>query len=88
LWEYGGYDFDTVVEDRVEAGTSKVDYVGQVNGEDKALCEAKSPSVMAGIGELLPLHRFELHMVRGQSLVPKFFGKVSTYFLFVRVLVS
>jgi hypothetical protein len=74
----------------VVAGTSKVDYVGQVDGEGKALCEANSPSVMAGVGELLavlPLRGFDLRMVRGQSLVPKFFATVSTYFLSVPILV-
>ncbi|KIL63596.1 hypothetical protein M378DRAFT_12032 [Amanita muscaria Koide BX008] len=46
-----------------EGGTSKVDYVALVNDEPKALCEAKSPSVMKKVGELLPPRGIELKWV-------------------------
>ncbi len=43
-----------------------------------ALAEAKSPSVMKMVDDLLLARRFELKWVRNQSLVPKILQKVST----------
>jgi hypothetical protein len=71
-------EFRTVEEDVV--GGSKVDYVGLVGNEPKALCEAKSPSVMKKISILLPPRGIELKWVRGQTLAPKILAKVSTLF--------
>jgi hypothetical protein len=45
--KYNVSRFHTVVEDSVEGGTSKVDYVAVVEGEPKALCKEMSPSVRA-----------------------------------------
>jgi hypothetical protein len=47
----GEYDqsrshFETMLEDSVEGCSSRVDYVALVDDEQKALCQAKSPSVM------------------------------------------
>ncbi|KAF8652885.1 hypothetical protein AX14_008326, partial [Amanita brunnescens Koide BX004] len=52
LWEYGGYDF---LAGEVPVGRSESDYIViQVKGEDSALVEPKSPSVMKKVGGLLP----------------------------------
>jgi hypothetical protein len=66
----GGYEFATTKED-------SVDYVVLVDDEPRALCEAKSPSVMKKTGDLLPPHGIELTWIRGQPLVPKLLAKVS-----------
>ena len=65
------------MEDSVEGGRSKVDYVALVDDEPKALCEAKSPSVMKKVGELLPQRGIQLTWVSGLSLVPKLLSKVN-----------
>ena len=78
----GPYRFRTATEQSVEGGSSKVDYVALVNDEPKALVEAKPPSVMKRVGELLPLRGIELKWVCGQSLVPKILSKVSVLFRF------
>jgi hypothetical protein len=77
LWEYGKYSLKTARDDPVDGGSSRVDYVALVNNERRALCEAKSPSVMKKVGGLPP-RGIELTWVRGQSLVPKILAKVST----------
>jgi hypothetical protein len=74
---HGGYRFGTTKENSVEDGSSKVGYVALVDNEPKALCEAKSPSVMKKAG---PLRGIELKSVRGQFLVPKIITMVSTLF--------
>ena len=80
LEECGPYDFNIVTEQSAEGGSSKIDFVALVNGESKGLVEAKSPSVMKKVGELLPPHGIELKWDRGQSLVPKILLKVSALF--------
>ena len=75
---YGGHGFVTNKENTVEGGTSKVDYVLLVDDNKLALCEAKSPSVMHKVGEELPERGFKLDWIRGQTLIPKIFTKVST----------
>jgi len=80
LWVYGRYVFDALEENVVNGSRSKIDYVALVDGEPKALCEAKSPSVMKKVGESLPPHGIELKWVIGQSLVPKILTKVSLLF--------
>jgi hypothetical protein len=86
LAEYGGYHFTTDEENSVQGGSSKVDYVALVNGSSKALCEAKSPSVMKKVGELLPARGIELEWNRSQSLVRRILSKVH-YFSSVTMLV-
>jgi hypothetical protein len=71
------HDLQIITEPPAEGGSSKVDYVMRVNDADKVLVEAKSPSVMNRLGELLPRHGIELTWVHGQTLVPKIFAKVS-----------
>lgn len=80
LWEYDQYLFKTIKEDVAVGGSSKVDYVAQVDGKGIALCEANSPSVMKKVGEWLPPHGIKLTWVRSQPLVPKIFAKVSMPF--------
>ena len=70
IWSYR---FGTDEEQLVKGGSSKVDYVVLVNNEPKALLEAKSPSVMKKVGEMLPPRGIELEWVSGQSLIPNFF---------------
>jgi hypothetical protein len=78
LKKCGPYRLKTAVENVAEGSSSKVDYVAEVNDQPRALCEAKSPSVMKKVGELLPLNGIELKWVRGQSLMPKILANVST----------
>ena len=75
---YGRHRFDADLESSVEGGASKVDYVLLVEDDKTVLCEAKSPSVMHKVGELLPERGIELKWFRGQSLIPKIFASVST----------
>ena len=80
LGECGPYHFQTAKEHSVEGGSSQVDYNALVNDESMVLVEARSPSVMKKVGELLPPHGIELKWVCGQSLVPKILSKVSALF--------
>ena len=48
------------MEKVTDRGGSKVVYVIQADGEDKALVEAKSPSVMKKVAQLLPQNGIEL----------------------------
>jgi hypothetical protein len=77
LWVYGRHAFDTLEENLAEQASSKVNYVAVVDNEPKALCKAKSPSVMKKVGGLLPQHGIELKWIVGQPLVPKILSKVS-----------
>jgi len=52
LWVFDRSEFRTVEEQVV--GGSKVDYVGLVDGEPKALCETKSPSAVKKVSISLP----------------------------------
>jgi len=87
LAEYGEYRFRVNEEDSVEGGSSRVDYVVVVNGSPTALCEAKLPSVMKKVGELLPARGIELEWIHSQSLVRRILGKASTPFSSVAMLV-
>ena len=80
LGECGPYRFKTAKEQSVEGGSSKVDFHALVNGEPKALLEAKSPSVMKKAGELLPPRGIELKWDCRQSLVSKILSQVSALF--------
>jgi hypothetical protein len=80
LAKCGGYRFNTTLEDSVEEGSFRVDYVVLVNDEPRLLCEVKSPSVMKMAGELLPPHGIELKWDYGQSLVPKILAEASALF--------
>ena len=66
------------MEHSVEGCRSKVDYVLLVGDHKPALCEAKSPSVIHKVGELLPERGIKLTWESGQPLIPKKFAKVST----------
>ncbi|KIL58963.1 hypothetical protein M378DRAFT_27259 [Amanita muscaria Koide BX008] len=79
LWVYGGYHFQNILEQVADGGSSKVDYVLQVNHEDEVLVEAKSPSVMKRVGELLPPRGIELTWARRQTLVPKILVNAALY---------
>jgi hypothetical protein len=46
LAAYGLHDFAVSEETVAEGGSSRVDYVVEVDGGKRLLCEAKSPSVM------------------------------------------
>jgi hypothetical protein len=83
---YNRYSFRTELEHSVEGCCSKVDYVGLVDGEPKALCDAISPSAMKKVGELLPRRGIELTWVPGLSLMPKILSKVSRLLLSVTTL--
>ena len=78
LLVYGGQRFKTIKENLAEGGSSSVDYVLVVDDNKVALCEAKSPSVMHHVGQILPEHGIELTWLPRQSLIPKILSKVST----------
>ena len=54
-----------------------IDYLLKVDGEDRGLLEAKSPSVMNNVRGLLPQNGIELTWARGRSLAPKMLTNVS-----------
>jgi hypothetical protein len=80
LSKYGGHRFKARKENSGEEGSSRVDYVLLVDNDRKVLCEAKSPSVMHKVGQLLPRHGIKLEWFRGQSFIARIFAKVSTPF--------
>ena len=57
-----------------------MDYNALVDDKPTALLEAKSPSVMKKVSELLPPRGIELKWVCRQSLVPKILSKVGALF--------
>jgi hypothetical protein len=82
LAAYGSHVFGVSEESAVEGCSSRVDYVIEVDDEDKLLCEAKSPSVMKRFGELLPARGIELEWRPSSSLVRRILGEVSALFIF------
>ena len=64
---------------------SKVDYVAIVDNAARALCDAKSPSVMKKVGELLPMHGIKLKWVTGQTFIPKLLSKVCVLYSLLRL---
>ena len=68
------------MEKVTDRGNSKIVYILQVDGEDKAVVEAKSPSVMKKIAQSLPQNGIELTWARGRPLAPKILTKVSMLF--------
>src|SRR5258708_1573879 len=80
LFLYGRHSLNINLEDSVERGSSKVDYVLLVDNDKLSLCEAKSPSIMHAVGQVLPERGIELKWVRDQSLIPKIFARVSMPF--------
>ncbi|KAH9180574.1 hypothetical protein EDB89DRAFT_2110658 [Lactarius sanguifluus] len=80
LGTYGGYCFHTMKEASAQGGDrSKVDYVRLVDDEPAILVEAKSPSVMKAVGDLLPPHGFKLKWLQNQPPVPKILQKAALY---------
>ncbi|KIM76170.1 hypothetical protein PILCRDRAFT_98772 [Piloderma croceum F 1598] len=79
LNQLGGRDPDWLMNLKDAVGGSKVDYVELVDNELKVLCEAKSPSVMKKVDELLPSHGIQLKWVHGQPLVPRILAKATLY---------
>jgi hypothetical protein len=77
LWVYGEYSCQKEPELPADEGTSKVDYVLQVNNEDNVLLEVESPSVIRRVRDLLPPRGIELTWARSQTLVQKILTKVS-----------
>jgi hypothetical protein len=80
LWEYGRCDFLVKTEQVADRGSSRIDYVLEVDGEDGGLLEAKSPSVMNNVRGLLPQNSIELTWAPGQTLATKMLTKVSMLF--------
>ena len=80
LWICGPYELVIKTEQVADQGSSRVDYVLKVDGEDRVLIEAKSPSVMNSVGVLLPPNGIELTWVPGRTLAPKMLAEVSTLF--------
>jgi hypothetical protein len=60
LEECGLYNFKTAKEYSVKGGSSQVDYNALVDDKSVVLVEAKSPSAMKKVGELLPPRGIEL----------------------------
>ncbi|KAF8351826.1 hypothetical protein F5887DRAFT_1068226 [Amanita rubescens] len=79
LWIYDGYHFLAAMENVTDRGNSKIVYIPQVDGEDKALVEAKSPSVMKQIAQSLPQNGIELTWARGRPLAAKILTKAALY---------
>jgi hypothetical protein len=78
LWEYDHLRFLAEAQQGVQGAKSMVDFYVLVDGEVVALVEAKSPSVMNMLHELLPEHGFELKWTNGSTnLVSLIFLKVS-----------
>ena len=75
---YGDQNFETFRENSVEGGSSSVDYILVVDDNEVALCEAKSPSVMYHVGQILPEHGIKLTWLPSKSLLRKILSKVST----------
>ena len=80
LGEYGRYNFLAETDQVADRGNSRIDYVLKVDGEDRGLLEAESPSVMNNVRGLLPLNGIELTWARGQSLAAKMLTNVSMLF--------
>ena len=67
-------------EQVADRGSSGIDYVLAVDGEDRGLLEAKSLLGMNNVRGLLPLNGIEPTWARGQSLAPKMLTNVSVLF--------
>jgi hypothetical protein len=81
LAEYGGYGLYTSEENPIRGpDRSRVDDVLTADGTSRVLCEAKSPSVMKQVGELLPQGAIKLEWTHSQSLMQKILAKVSMLF--------
>jgi hypothetical protein len=77
LWQYHRCKFDILPKQKGEVGKSIVDFHALVDGKLVALVEAKSPTMMIKLGELLPQNAFEIRWTTGStSLVSLVFSKV------------
>jgi hypothetical protein len=77
---YGAYRFEAKEQQVADSGSSRVDYVLDVNYEDRGLLEVKSPSFMNHVGGSLPQTGIKLTWVPGQCLGPRVLTEVSTLF--------
>jgi hypothetical protein len=73
------YDPQLEVSCEVEEREGKVDMTILVNGIRRILLEAKSPTIMEHIRNILPLHGMKLRWEPGGSLLSKVFLKVNSY---------
>ena len=82
LCAYGQHELMAKIEQVADRGSSRIDYVLEVDGEDVALLEVTSPQVMnsLNVGELLPPNGIELTWACRQPLASKLLTKVSTLF--------
>jgi len=77
LFEYDQSNFEMTLEQRVEGARSVVDFHALVDDKLAALVEAKSPTVMNKLGELLPQNAFKIRWTAGSTnLVSLVFSKV------------
>jgi alpha-D-ribose 1-methylphosphonate 5-triphosphate synthase subunit PhnL len=77
LWAYDQLDFVTQAQQRVPVANSIVDFHLLVDDEVVAVVEAKSPSVMNALREMLPQRGFELSWTkRSPNLVSRIFSNV------------
>ena len=65
LASYGEYDFRTDKGKSVQEGSSRV---AMVDGSSMVLSEAKSPSLMKKVGNLLPERGIKLEWIPSRSL--------------------
>jgi hypothetical protein len=71
VYGHGRHRFKADRENTVEGSSSKVDDILLVDDDRAAVCEAKSPSIIYKVGQVLPQRGIELKWFRGQSLIPK-----------------
>jgi hypothetical protein len=77
---YGDHRFQALPEQRVEVARSIVDFHVLVNDQLVTLVEAKSPKVMAILGELLPEHSVRMRWTSGStSLYERVLSKVTVW---------
>ena len=81
LWQYRQCKFSVRPEQKAEVGKSIVDFHALVDGKLVALVEAKSPTMMIKLGELLPQNAFKIRWTAGStSLVSLIFSNVGIWF--------
>ena len=77
LWQYDRSKFKKTAEQKVVGAKSAVDFHILVNDNFVTLVEAKSPTVMNKLSELLPENAFKIRWTAGSTnLVSLVFSKV------------